>query len=127
MKQVARGGVVFEKNEKSGEYLEFQYYKQNNLSVENLNLIEHWKSDSLFVNANEKSFYLNYENFFNCSTLANGKIGFDLYGVNFYNPQQTKSIYKTILDQKNLPGKTVILDWLKIAAENNYGFLILGI
>ena len=94
-----------QRNKNFGECIEFQYHTKKDLSEINVNSIEHWKFDSLFVNVNEKSFLQNYLEFLKDAKQASGEMGFDLYGVNFYTEQQAKSIYAQIKQQPNLPGE----------------------
>ena len=49
----------------------------------------------------------------------------DLFGINYYSPQQLAEIIEKTQKQKPL-GFDVLLDWLKKAIEYN-GFYILGI
>ena len=110
-------------------YLEFQYcktdspIKHNKIDIDN---IKHWEYDSLLINADEfNGFYKLYSDIFNCALLANGEIGFDSCGINYYDKKTSENILQK-LNVVNDEYNNLIL-WLQKAVENFKGFYILGI
>lgn len=86
-----------------------------------------WVDSSLYIYIDDiGSFCSIYGEIFYGGTYANllnGKI--DIYGVNYYSPEQLTEIIDKIEEQKPLHCE-VLLEWLKKGLEYN-GFYILGI
>lgn len=124
-------GWMFEKNIKHSSYGEFQYCKKN-LPIKELvdsQNIENWKDDSLFIEYATPIgdiFFKYYLPLLNDAHLENNKLGFDDFGINYYNQEQTLELYNKIKDNKNLPDRTTLLRWLKVAIEKYNGFYFLG-
>ena len=117
---------VFEKNRKHGEFLEFQLCEKRSLGKIDLKSIKHWKDNSLYVYS-ENPLFEKYLALLQNALLANGKIGFDENGINFYSHEKTIELYNKIQNDKNLPDKKVLLEWLDAAIKKGCGFYILGI
>lgn len=92
-----------------------------------MRVIDNWQNDSLYVYVDDIDvFYTNYKDIFVDGRYNNMKMGeIDLFGINYYSPQQLAEIIEKTQKQKPL-GFDVLLDWLKKAIEYN-GFYILGI
>ncbi|MDE6470638.1 MAG: hypothetical protein K2L19_06415 [Eubacterium sp.] len=111
-------------------YLEFQYCKTDNPiknNKVNIDIIEHWKYDSLLIKDDEfNDFYKVHSNIFCCALLANGKIGFDFYGPNYYDNVIAEKLLKRLSEVIDDKHNNLIL-WLEKAVEKCNGFYILGI
>ena len=87
--------------------------------------VSYWKLDSLYID-DEETFYTNYGTIFNCGLYYNLKMGpVDIFGTNYYAPEQLDSIMEKILDKTPMNYET-LMDWLNKAKAFN-GFYILGI
>ena len=112
-------------------FIEIQYCKlkpnTHNKKLVSLRVIDNWQNDSLYVYVDDIDvFYTNYKDIFVDGRYNNMKMGeIDLFGINYYSPQQLAEIIEKTQKQKPL-GFDVLLDWLKKAIEYN-GFYILGI
>ena len=112
-----------------GAMLEMQFCKMNPaygmeelVAVDN---IAHWQDDSLYV-ADENLFYQEYGHIFTAgvyNNLASGPV--DLYGINYYAPEQTASMIEKIRAEKPC-GYELLTDWLEKSRAYN-GFYILGL
>jgi len=89
--------------------------------------ITHWKDDSLYIHVDDIDlFYQNYSPVFNCGTYNNLRTGpVDLYGINYYAPEQIEFLLGRILDKKPSDYE-VLVDWLTKARAFN-GFYVLGV
>ena len=112
-------------------FIEIQYckLKQNTQikKIVSLRAIDYWQDDSLYVYVDDiNAFFNNYKDILNGGIYGNLKSGeVDLYGVNYYSPQQLTEIIDKIEKQKPL-GYEAFLEWLKRGINYN-GFYILGI
>ena len=112
-------------------FIEIQYCKlKHNARIKkivSINAIDNWQDDSLYVYVDDiDEFYNNYRDIFNYWVYNNLKKGeIDLYGINYYSPQQLIEIIDKIEKQKPMD-YAVILEWLKQGTNYN-GFYILGI
>ncbi len=122
---------IFKKGIKHGPFMEFQYCEKF-LPIKKIfkfKNIRYWADDSLYVEVgdyNEGIFYKSYFDILNCANLPNGEIGFDCFGMNYYTLEQTKQIYEKVKENKKLPDRDALLEWLKPAIEKYNGFYILG-
>ena len=66
-----------------------------------------------------------YSSIFDCALLANGKTGFDFYGPNYYNKENTEKILQKLKVIDNKYNNLII--WLEKAVKEANGFYILGI
>ena len=112
-------------------FIEIQYCKlKPRASIQkkvSLHAIDNWQDDSLYVYVDDiGAFYSNYKEILGDGRYNNMKTGeFDLYGINYYSPQQLTEIIDRIEKQKPL-GYEVLLAWLQKAIDYN-GFYVLGI
>ena len=112
-------------------FIEIQYCKLKPSTrvgkTVSLRSIDNWKDDSLYVYANDIDvFYSNYKDIFCNGVYNNTKIGeIDLFGINYYSPEQLTEIIDKIEKQKPLDYE-VLLKWLKNGIDYN-GVYILGI
>ena len=61
--------------------------------------ISFWKLDSLYID-DEDAFYANYGSVFNRGLYSNLKTGpLDIFGINYYAPEQLDSIIEKLLDK----------------------------
>lgn len=74
----------------------------------------------------DEIFLKSYFDILNCAYLPNREIGFDCFGMNYYTLEQTKQIYEKVKENKKLPDREVLLEWLKPDIEKYNGFYILG-
>ena len=113
----------------STSYLELQYCIHKGASVKNLfakNTVEHWRDDSIYISVDGMHlFYSEYGEIFGKSNYKVGLKNIDMFGINYYNATQTRSIINKIEEQKPCDYK-ILLDWLKCAQADN-GFYILGL
>lgn len=87
--------------------------------------IKHWKDDSLYI-SDENEFYKHYSDIFNCGFYNNLKSGVvDIYGINYYPPEQLERIIADIIRTKPLNYEP-LLKWLE-QNKNHNGIYILGI
>lgn len=87
--------------------------------------IENWQDDSLYVE-DEKNFYESYSSIFDCGTYSDLEEGpVDLYGINYYYPDQIESLIAELEDERP-EDYQILADWLEYASGYN-GFYILGI
>ena len=86
-----------------------------------------WKDDSLYIHDDDIDlFWQNYSSVFDCGIYANLKTGpVDIFGINYYSPEQITFLLDKILDKKPMDYE-VLVDWLSKAKTLN-GFYILGI
>ena len=115
------------KEKKGTGYFEFQYCKKE-LSIKNLiNNNEHWKEDSLFVDANsDLNFFENYGFCLYYINPQNQTNQFCEYGVNYYTKEQTKIILDKIEEVKPKDYE-IIVAWLEKAINEYNGFYFMGI
>ena len=112
-------------------FIEIQYckIKQNTKikKIVSLHMIQYWKDDSLYIYLDDiEEFYASYKDIFSDGIYNNLKHGnVDLYGINYYSPQQLNEIIDKIEKQKP-SDYIVLLRWLKQGTSYN-GFYILGI
>lgn len=92
-----------------------------------MRVINSWKVDSLYVYADDMDeFYFNYKDIFCDGVYNNTKKGeIDLYGINYYSPNQLIAIIDKIEKQKPSDYE-ILLEWLKQGINYN-GVYILGI
>lgn len=112
-------------------FIEFQYCtmpKDTELKqIVSIKNVEHWKNDSLYLHGDDMNeFWYAYSKIFLNGYYNNEKCGImDMYGLNYYTPEQTLQIINQI--KKNNPKDfQVILSWLFHTEECN-GFYILGL
>lgn len=87
--------------------------------------IRNWQNDSLYID-DENEFFERYSDIFTGGTYNNLESGVvDIYGINYYSPQQTKMI-REALCAKSSAENDVLIGWLE-RAEGYSGFYILGI
>lgn len=92
-------------------------------------IVKHWKEDSLNIcDEDFDEFYGLYGNIFECAVFPNGERGFDYCGINYYGKAETEKILAELsakkIDREKYAG---LIPWLKIAAERDKGFYILGL
>ena len=113
---------------KSSDYLELQYIKNNlveNKELLNINNIEHFKEDSIFVKSEDiDMFNENYLAIFNNPKTPDNSNQFYPFGINLYTTDQLKEIYNKL---KQIEADAVLLNWLKVAVEKNYRIYVLGL
>lgn len=111
-------------------YYEFQLCKSDFPVIKNktnLDIINHWLSDSLLISADDfYNFYQSYSAIFNCAVLANGEKGFDFYGPNYYDKNTSEKILNQLENEIDKKYYNLIL-WLKKEVKEYNGFYILGI
>lgn len=112
-------------------FIEIQYCKlkpeTKTKKIVSINSVKDWQDDSLYIFVEDiDEFISNYEDIFNGGVYNNLKVGpMDIFGINYYSPNQLREILKKIENKK--PNDYMILvDWLKQDFEYN-GFYILGI
>ena len=112
-------------------FIEIQYckLKQNipTKKIVSLRAIENWKDDSLYVYVDDMDeFFSDYKDIFCDGVYSNFKKGnIDLFGINYYSPNQLTEIIDKI--EKRKPSDyVVLLEWLKQGINYN-GIYILGI
>ena len=119
-KQKEIGGSVF---------IEFQYCRLRAGSSlrKILNKIDFKKEDSLYIYYDDiRLFCEEYHEIFIDGTYANREQGVvDVFGINYYSPDQIDTIIERISASNPVEGD-VLIEWLKKAKETN-GFYILGI
>lgn len=119
-----------ERREHGGSgFIEFQFckmpVKSKIESIVTIEIIDHWKLDSLYVSDYEEFFEI-YGKYFDCGYYNNMKNGLvDIYGINYYTSECVDSIISKIETEKP-EDYPVILEWLNKAKEYN-GFYILGV
>ena len=87
--------------------------------------IKHWKDDSLYI-SDENEFYVHYKSIFSSGIYNNLKSGVvDIYGINYYPPEQLERIIDDIINTKPLDYQP-LLKWLE-KNKNHNGIYILGI
>ena len=112
-------------------FIEIQYCKlKQSTSIKkivSLHALNDWQDDSLYVYVDDiDKFYSRYKEIFNDGIYNNLKRGeVDIFGINYYSPQQVIEIIDKIEKQKPLD-YAVILEWLKQGINYN-GIYILGI
>ena len=112
-------------------FLEFQYCKMKFVSkIEDLvsvDNVEFWKDNSLYVYIDDIELFLEqYAKFFDGGTYNNLETGMvDMYGINYYFPNQVEEIIRGI-EMKKPKEYGVILEWLNRAKDYD-GIYILGI
>lgn len=112
-------------------FIEIQYCKLKSKTrikkIVSIRSVDNWQDDSLYIHvADIEDFYSNYKDIFIDGTYNNLKKGeIDLYGINYYSPQQLIEIIDRIEKLKPQDYK-IILKWLKQGFNYN-GFYILGI
>lgn len=90
--------------------------------------VEHWKDDSLYVDAfsEQNSFCAEYSRIFSDGVYSDLRRGvFDPNGINYYDPTLTRNILRRVLEEKPTDWER-LSDWLQTAADGN-GFYILGV
>lgn len=113
-----------------GCYLEFQFCTSD-VPVKNgktdFTLVEHWAEDSIVISDEDFiKLYEAHKSLLACALFPNGKIGFDLCGINYYNNEKTVNMYNALSKEKN-DAYGLLLPWLKNAAEQGRGFYICGL
>lgn len=112
-------------------FMELQYCKLKPSAtirkILSLRSIPYWQNDSLYVYVDDiNTFCSNYYDIFCDGRYNNREIGeMDLFGINYYSPQQLIEFIDKIEKQKPL-GYEIILEWLKKGIDYN-GFYILGL
>lgn len=93
----------------------------------NFRHIQHWKTDSLYIYADDiDTFFREYGSIFDCGIYNNMKTGtVDLFGINYYTPIMTEAVIEK-LDKEKPEDYEVLSAWL-IRAKAHNGFYILGI
>lgn len=87
--------------------------------------IKHWKDDSLYI-SDENEFYKHYSSVFTGGIYNNLQSGVvDIYGINYYPPEQLERIIDDIINTKPLNYEP-LLKWLE-QNKNHNGIYILGI
>ena len=94
-----------------------------------LRKIRYWQDDSLYVYADSEDldiFFSEYGDIFSNSTYDVDESGiFDLFGINYYSPEQVHAIIGRIAANKPTDGE-ILIKWLK-SAESTNGLYLLGI
>ena len=95
--------------------------------IVSLRVIKFNAEDSLYFTVNDMNeFFDDFENIFNNGIFNNRKQGVvDLFGINYYPPQQLNEIIDKIEKQKPVDYE-ILLKWLKQGVNYN-GFYILGV
>lgn len=112
-------------------FIEIQYCRSKSTArikkIVSLRAINDWQDDSLYVYVDDMDeFYSNYEDIFRDGVYSNGKKGdIDLYGINYYSPEQLTEIIDKIERQKPIDYE-ILLEWLKQGINYN-GVYFLGI
>lgn len=112
-------------------FVEFQFCRMplnaKIKAITAVNNITHWMDDSLYVHLDDIAQLIEeYSDLFAHSLrndLTNG--GFDIYGINYYSPQQIDGLIEA-LGKARPTDHEVLAEWL-IQAKNYNGFYILGI
>jgi len=87
--------------------------------------IKHWKDNSLYI-SDENEFYKHYSSVFTGGIYNNLQSGVvDIYGINYYPPEQLERIIADIISTKPLNYEP-LLKWLE-QNKNHNGIYILGI
>ncbi len=91
-----------------------------------IDAIENWKDDSLYISGDDiEIFFSQYNVIFDNGIYNNEESGVvDMFGINYYSPEQSNIIVKKLLKQQPLDYK-ILLIWLKEVEKYN-GFYILG-
>lgn len=119
------------RNISGSAFLELQYCKmkleskiEELVSVDN---VEFWKDNSLYVHIDDIELFLEqYAKIFDGGTYNNLETGMvDMYGINYYFPNQVEEIIREI-EMEKPKEYSVILEWLNRAKDYN-GIYILGI
>lgn len=102
----------------------FQTSIEKIVDVDNINFR---KNDSLYIyHEDDTAFYQQYGHIFNCGIYGNLETGnVDLYGINYYSPDNIDSLIETIIREKPSDYE-VLTEWLNMAKNYN-GFYILGL
>lgn len=104
-------------------YFEFQFYKGG----KTFKNTEFWAKDSLLINERDfNAFYGIYCNILDNALLSNGKLGFDYFGINYYDKKITEKILFELKKSTN-EQNAVLIFWLEKAIVEYNGFYILGL
>ena len=113
------------------DFIEIQYCRMPQESticeIVNLDHIEHWKNDSLYVYGDDTDiFYQNYESILTGGIYNNLESGpVDLFGINFYSHEQVPLILERIKTERPKDYK-IFQDWLG-EGKQYIGFYVLGV
>ena len=110
-------------------FVEFQYCTLSGDKTLNtiVNEVNHWNNSSLYLHGDDMNEFLNsYKEIFTNGCYNNGEYGIvDMYGINYYSPQETANIIEKL--KKNKPKDyEFLIQWLEKSEKFN-GFYILGI
>lgn len=108
-------------------FIELQFCKlpENTPIKKIVDTVKHWENDSLYIE-NDNFFYTEYSRFFDCGTYQNLERGtMDLYGINYYTPQQVHEIRQRI-DSEKPTEYYILLKWMQ-KSETYNGMYILGL
>ncbi len=121
-----------ERRETGGScFLEMQYCRMKKGTpvgkIVSVDKVKHWMDDSLYIDGdNTDVLQLHYNDIFIGGTYSNQKSGrLDIWGINYYSPEQVEKIIEMICRKKPLEHETV-LEWLEKAKKYN-GIYILGV
>lgn len=116
-------------------FIEFQYCKMKpGTGIQDLvpeDGIDCWLDDSLYLYIDDIDIFIEeYADIFHCGIYYNDnnhklERGLELYGDNYYSPDQLETIMTEILESKAADYE-ILIDWLK-KAKNHNGFYIMGI
>ncbi len=112
------------------DFIEIQYCRLKRDSkikkIISIDAIENWKDDSLYISGDDiEIFFSQYNVIFDNGIYNNEESGVvDMFGINYYSPEQSNIIVKKLLKQQPLDYK-ILLIWLKEVEKYN-GFYILG-
>lgn len=112
-------------------FLEFQYCTLNKdadlKEIVSVDTIKHWYNSSLYLHGDDMDeFWDLYKEIFLNGCYSNGRCGIvDMYGINYYSPEETTRITRCLMEQKPKDYQR-LLDWLGKVTDFN-GFYILGV
>lgn len=119
-----------EKNEGSSAYYEFQYCKRD-LTVEQAvkpTTWSHWAEDSLLVHMDgEHELFCNYiKPYMSAPHAPNGSRVYFYAGVNYYTREEATEMLDRLRIDRPV-GCEALIPWLERAANEFYGFYIMGV
>ncbi len=112
-------------------FLEMQYCRLEKgttaSKIVSVDAVGHWKDDSLYIDGDcTDALQKHYGDIFTGGTYNNLKTGMlDIWGINYYSPEQVERIIDLIKEKKPQEHEAV-LAWLEGAKDHN-GIYILGV
>lgn len=112
-------------------FLEMQYCRMEQgtpiKKIVSVDAVKHWRDDSLYIDGDcTDQLQAQYGSIFTGGTYNNLKSGkMDVWGINYYSPEQVEKMIDLIKEKKPQEYETVLL-WLERAKEYN-GIYILGV